>query len=104
MKPVLKTIAAGMAMGGVAVLGGAALAYAAGARINATKSIPLGLYWTSRAAVEKGAYVLFCPPQVPVFDVAKERGYLGAGFCPGGYGYLMKRVLATKGDVVAVCV
>jgi hypothetical protein len=37
--------------------------YAAGARINTTKSIPVGLYWTSSAPVEKGAYVLFCPPQ-----------------------------------------
>jgi hypothetical protein len=41
----------------------AAGGYAAGARINTTKSIPVGLYWTSSAPVEKGAYVLFCPPQ-----------------------------------------
>jgi type IV secretory pathway protease TraF len=35
--------------------------YAAGARVNTTKSIPVGLYWTSSAPVEKGAYVLLVP-------------------------------------------
>ena len=28
--------------------------------------------------------------------------YIAAGFCPGGYGYLMKRVLAVEGDAVSV--
>jgi conjugative transfer signal peptidase TraF len=46
---------------------------------------------------------MFCPPKDAVFDDAKERGYIGAGFCPGGdYGYMMKRVLAAKNDVVSV--
>jgi len=102
MNRLFKKIAAGVALAGVAGMAGAALAYASGARINTTKSIPVGLYWTSSAAVEKGAYVLFCPPQVQVFNEARERGYIGAGFCPGGYGYMMKRVLAAKDDDVAV--
>lgn len=76
--------------------------YSAGARVNTTKSIPVGIYWMTDAPVEKGAYVVFCPPQVGVFDDAKERGYIGAGFCPGGYGFMMKRVLAAKDDQVAV--
>lgn len=76
--------------------------YSAGARVNTTKSIPVGIYWMTAAPVEKGAYVVFCPPQVGVFDDAKERGYIGAGFCPGGYGFMMKRVLAAKDDQVAV--
>jgi conjugative transfer signal peptidase TraF len=33
---------------------------------------------------------------------AKERGYIGAGFCPGGFGYMMKRILAAKNDIVAI--
>lgn len=103
MKRLFKKISVGVALAGAAGLAGAALAYSAGARINTTKSIPVGLYWTSpSAAVEKGAYVLFCPPQVQVFNEARERGYIGAGFCAGGYGYMMKRVLAAKGDDVAV--
>lgn len=79
-----------------------AICYAAGARINTTRSIPVGLYWTSSAPVKKGAYVLWCPPEASVFDDARERGYIGAGFCTGGYGYLMKRVLAAKNDAVTV--
>jgi conjugative transfer signal peptidase TraF len=74
----------------------------AGVRINSTKSIPLGLYWIVDQPVEKGVYVLFCPPQIGVFEEARQRGYIGAGFCPGGYGYLMKRVLAANEDVIQV--
>ena len=73
----------------------------AGARVNTSKSIALGLYWTTAEPVEKGAYVNFCPPKADVFDAAKARGYIGAGFCPGGYGHMMKRVLAAKGDSVS---
>jgi conjugative transfer signal peptidase TraF len=102
MSRILKRITKGVAIAGLAALVLAAGGYAAGARINTTKSIPVGLYWTSSAPVEKGAYVLWCPPKVGVFDDAKERGYIGAGFCPGDYGYMMKRVLAAKDDAVSV--
>ena len=73
-----------------------------GGLINTTKSIPVGLYWKSDKPIEKGAYVLFCPPKTAVFDEAKARGYIGAGLCLGGYGYLMKKILAVKNDVVSV--
>ncbi len=79
-----------------------ALAHQAGLRLNTSRSIPLGLYKTSHDPIEKGAYVLFCPPERPEFDLAKERGYIAAGFCPGGYGNMMKKVLATHRDVVSV--
>ncbi|MDF1486013.1 conjugative transfer signal peptidase TraF [Ramlibacter sp. H39-3-26] len=88
------TIAAALAL--------AACGYGAGARVNTTRSIPVGLYWTSAAPIARGAYVMFCPPPAPAFDEALRRGYIGAGFCPGGYGYMMKRVLAAAGDAVAV--
>jgi len=91
-----------VALAGVAVLTVAALAQALGIRINTTRSIPLGIYRVSDAAVGKGADVLVCPPPGPLFAEARSRGYLGAGFCAGGYGYLMKRIVATAGDVVAV--
>lgn len=102
MKNVGKNITVGVAIVGAAVLVLGAACYAAGARINTTKSIPIGLYWTSSEPVEKGTYVLWCPPKASVFDDAKERGYIGAGFCAGGYGYMMKRVLAAKSDSVTV--
>jgi conjugative transfer signal peptidase TraF len=97
----LKRICAVIAVIGAVSLALMAGAFWAGARINTTRSIPVGLYWTSNAPVEKDAYVLFCPPQNDIFETAKKRGYIGAGFCPGGYGYMMKRILAAKNDFVS---
>ncbi|MBX3321048.1 MAG: conjugative transfer signal peptidase TraF [Nitrospira sp.] len=45
---------------------------------------------------------MWCPPERPEFDLAKERGYIGVGFCPGGYGNMMKKVVASDHDVVSV--
>lgn len=73
-----------------------------GAVINTTRSIPVGLYWRVRAQPQIGAYVLVCPPSNEVFDAALERGYISSGWCPDGYGLLMKRVAALAGDVVSV--
>lgn len=102
MNSVLNRIAAGTAIGGVGLLLLGAVSFAMGARINTTKSIPVGLYWTSSTSIEKGSYVLFCPPLEGAFVDAKKRGYLGAGFCPGEFGFMMKRVLAAKNDAVSI--
>ena len=83
-------------------LAGVVGAFFAGARINTTASIPVGLYWVSADPVDVGSYVLFCPPLRPEFNEARRRNYIGSGACPGGYGYLMKRVLAAKGDRVSM--
>jgi conjugative transfer signal peptidase TraF len=77
-------------------------AYQADVVINTTPSLPLGLYRAVNGPVTRGAYVKFCPPESPVFDEARRRGYLGAGFCPGGYAYMIKRMAAGPGDQVAV--
>lgn len=102
MSGLLKRLAMSVAVGGVATLALGAACYAIGARVNTTRSIPLGLYWTSDAPVETGRYVMFCPPQLGVFEEARRRGYIAAGFCPGGYGYIMKKVLAANGDAINV--
>ena len=73
-----------------------------GARINTTASYPVGVYWEVDAPLEKGALVIFCPPKTAVFDEAKARGYIGAGFCPGGYGLMIKKILAGHADPVSV--
>jgi conjugative transfer signal peptidase TraF len=90
------------AIGGVAIVALGLACWVTGARVNTTKSIPLGLYWTSSAPAEKGAYVMFCPPNASLFDEAKERGYIAAGLCTGHYGYMMKRIVAAEDDVVSV--
>lgn len=92
-----RTLAAAACM-----LGAVGLLGLAGARVNTTESIALGMYWTSDRPVQKGEYVLLCPPSVGVIEEARRRGYLTAGPCPGGYGYMMKRILAAGGDSVAV--
>jgi len=102
MKNLAKPMTVAVAMVGIAVLVLVATGYVVGIRINTSKSIPVGVYWTSRAPVAKGAYVQWCPPKAKVFDDAKKRGYIGAGFCAHGYGYMMKRVLAAKNDVVTI--
>ncbi len=87
---------------GLCLVLGFVLVHAAGLRLNTTRSIPLGLYRMSNDPIVNGVYVLWCPPERSEFDLAKERGYIGAGFCPGGYGNMMKKVLATHNDVVSV--
>ncbi len=77
------------------------IGYMAGLRINTTKSIPVGIYKLISHTPHKGDYVIFCPPQKDIFNVAHQRGYIGSGFCPGGYGEMMKQILAAKGDEVA---
>lgn len=74
----------------------------AGLRVNTTRSIPVGLYLTRAMPIALGDYVIFCPPQNALFAVAKKRGYIGAGFCAGGTGQMMKRVVALEGDYVAI--
>jgi len=102
VRTLARTVTTATSVGGIALLLLGVACQVAGARINTSKSIPVGLYWTTRTPMEKGAYVLFCPPPSGVFNEARERGYIGAGFCPGGYGYLMKQVAATARDTVTV--
>jgi conjugative transfer signal peptidase TraF len=102
MTALARTMATATGVGGITLLVAGFACQAAGARINTSKSIPVGLYWTTDAPMAKGAYVLFCPPQDETFRQARERGYIGAGFCPGDHGYLMKRVAATEHDTVTV--
>jgi conjugative transfer signal peptidase TraF len=42
------------------------------------------------------------PPAEPIFKLAKERGYLEAGFGPAGTCALIKRVAAAAGDHVTI--
>ena len=102
MRTLAKTLTTATGIGGIALLLVSAVCQVAGARVNTSKSIPVGLYWTTSAPIDKGAYVVVCPPDGDVFRQAKERGYIGAGFCPGDYGYLMKQVAATQRDTVTV--
>ncbi len=87
-----------MAMGCLTVF--AVSASLAGIRINTTGSYPRGIYWMTNDPITKGSLVIFCPTDSAVFHMAKERGYINAGFCPGSTGYMIKKILATNHDRV----
>lgn len=72
-----------------------------GFRINITESIPIGLYRITSVNNLKNTFVIFCPDGRSAFKQGLERGYINP-LCPGGYGYLMKKIVAIKGDVVSV--
>lgn len=75
-----------------------------GYRLNWTPSQSLGL-WRIRplaGAVATGDLVFVCPPDTPRFREAHMRGYLRAGLCSGGYGPLIKTVIALEGQRVEV--
>jgi len=92
------------AIAAVSVLAAFGIAGAAGFRVNTTHSFPLGLYRITGDPPARGRLVIFCPPERAVFEEALRRGYLGTGFCPGGYGYLIKKILAAQGDRVSIAV
>ncbi len=86
------------------VLGVLAVAHAAGLRVNATPSMPVGLWMVTATSFSpwRGEIVAVC---LPTGDQAREafhRGYIAAGSCPGGTEPLVKPIAAISGDVVVV--
>ena len=78
-----------------------AIFYFWGFRINTTSSIPIGIYRVITADNLKGNYIIFCPDNREAFTIAYNRGYIGSGYCPNNSGYLMKKVVATRGDIIS---
>jgi conjugative transfer signal peptidase TraF len=77
-----------------------------GLRINGTASMPQGLWQVGApvAPFRRGEIVTLCPPDTPPIREAAARGYLPAGFCPGGFEPLVKPIAAIAGDLVTVSV
>lgn len=86
----------------LSILSIAILLVAMGFRVNMTDSIPIGIYRMTGIKNLKNAFVIFCPEDKPVFQQARNRGYIDSGLCHGGYGYLMKKIVAVKGDKISV--
>jgi conjugative transfer signal peptidase TraF len=96
----------GLAAGSAAVglwLAAAAAASQSGVWINVSPSLPMGIYRTVGAmgAPGRGRIVLVCLPAT-IARLARRRGYLGRGPCPGDAGRLGKVVAAVAGDTVDV--
>ena len=75
-----------------------------GLRVNTTPSEPLGLWRIVplTRSVLPGETVFVCPPENTAMRVARQRGYLRPGLCPGGFGPLIKTVIAVAGQRVDV--
>lgn len=78
------------------------IGYIIGIRINTTPSIPLGIYMIIDKSPEKGDFIMFCPPDKPIFREARKRGWINKGFCEGEFGVMMKVLVAKAGDVVSI--
>ena len=81
-----------------------AAGWSGGLRINTTPSEPLGLWRIvplSRSVLP-GETVFVCPPDNAAMHEARERGYLRPGLCSGGFGPLIKTVIAVAGQRVDV--
>ena len=77
---------------------------AAGLWVNATPSMPEGLYRLSRPGSEpiaRGTVVAICP-SAGVLAIAVPRHYLEPGSCPGNVEPLLKHIAAVAGDRVDV--
>ena len=74
----------------------------AGFRVNTSASVPVGLYRITSAPLSVGSYVLLCPEEREPFITAKKRGYIDAGYCPGGLGYMFKRVAGMQNDKISM--
>lgn len=70
-----------------------------GLRFNLTASLPIGVYRVTDDPPGRGSIVYVCLP-IEVAEFARDRGYLGAGRCPGDIRPLGKVVVAVEGDVV----
>ncbi len=89
----------------LAILGAAAsTGFIAGLRVNLTPSYPLGLWRIEPLARDPavGDHIFICPPPDPAFELARNRGYVGHGLCPGWFSPLIKKVVAVAGQRVVV--
>lgn len=90
--------ALGIALG-IAI--GVSVSAALGLLINTSRSLPRGIYRTIDGKWSLGSYVLFCSPE-SAGHLARSRGYLHSGPCPGGVVPLGKIVVAVGGNLVEV--
>lgn len=70
--------------------------------LNVSASIPIGFYRCVNQPLKRNLYVSLCPPDTHIFKVAKMRGYIGTGFCKGGYGYIFKKIKGLGGDNISI--
>lgn len=73
-----------------------------GLRVNATASMPRGLYRLAPGTLKRGDLVSLCLEGTFISSLALDRGYLRHGSCPNGLEPLLKRVAGMPGDHIEV--
>jgi len=77
--------------------------WVAGVRVNLTPSLPKGIYRLTDEPARKGDFICFClASDNPFSRAAKERGYLGRGYCPSGLKPLLKKLAGLPGDQIVI--
>src|SRR5437870_11417702 len=77
---------------------GLVLALCSVVRLNVSPSIPLGFYRTVDEPVARGVLVVACVPP-DAARLARDRGYLPAGSCPGGTRSVLTRPGGVPGGI-----
>ncbi len=78
------------------------LFFTLGGIVYTGSNIPPGLYFRVDKPLGIGKLVTFCPPDQPVFQVARKSGLIGNGSCPNGYECLMFTIAGKRKDVVTI--
>lgn len=86
---------------GLAVTAIAGAFHFAGIRVNASASLPIGLYRIT--SDQRAKLVEFCPAE-PFGSLSANRAYRGKGNCPDGAEPLMKPIVAVAGEVVTMSI
>ena len=102
--PTLRRGVQAVATAGALLMGTLVMAWLCGIRVNATASMPRGLWQvrTASAPLRRGEFVTVCLPDTAPIREAAARGYLPAGICADGHAPLVKPVAAVTGDQVTV--
>jgi conjugative transfer signal peptidase TraF len=73
-----------------------------GGIVNTGSSVPPGLYWKVDKPLAIGKTVVFCPPNLPEFQEARTRNYIGSGSCPDNFDNMMLKVAAKFKDKITI--
>jgi conjugative transfer signal peptidase TraF len=73
-----------------------------GGLVNTSSTIPSGLYWKVDKPLTIGKTVVFCPPNKPEFQAARDSGAIKPGSCPDNFDNMMLKVAAKYKNKVTI--
>ncbi|MEQ1545558.1 conjugative transfer signal peptidase TraF [Methyloglobulus sp.] len=73
-----------------------------GGIVNTRSTIPTGLYRKVDEPLTIGKIVVFCPPNKPEFQAARDRGAIKPGSCPDNFDNMMLKVAAKYKNKVTI--